>query len=286
MPIEKLSFQHKEILATWLKEVKTSLSEYSFANLFLFRKFHEYEVLTQDNEIFILGKTQDEKSFVMPTDNVSKATSASLLDVAESKDVVYPVPEEWLGVFPTDKFHIDFIDGDSDYIYQAERLATYKGQKLHSKKNLLNQFLSLYKPEAKPLTKELMVDAQNILDEWQHDVGEEKRETDYYPCQEAFKLYDDLVLCGGIYYVDGEPAGFIIGEELNDKMFAYHFAKGKRKFKGMYQYMFNHFSKLLVDKYEFINFEQDMGKLALKIAKTSYHPDQILKKYRISRKII
>jgi hypothetical protein len=63
-----------------------------------------------------------------------------------------------------------------------------------------------------------------------------------------------------------------------------HFAKGNRKFKGVYQYMFNQFARILPGKYQYMNFEQDLGKLALRIAKSSYHPDQILEKYRLRRK--
>jgi hypothetical protein len=166
----------------------------------------------------------------------------------------------------------------------VEQLATYKGSKFHDKKNLLNQFLSLYTPQARPLTQELMKDAQNILDAWQEDIGGEKASTDYFPCQDGLRLYDELVLCGGIYYVNEEPAGFIIGEEINDAMFVLHFAKGKRKFKGLYQYMYNHFVGILPRQYTHINFEQDLGKLALKIAKSSYHPQQMLHKYRVSFK--
>jgi len=89
------------------------------------------------------------------------------------------------------------------------------------------------------------------------------------------------VLCGGIYYVEGEPAGFIIGEEINDTTFALHFAKGRRKFKGIYQYMYNQFANILPKKYTHVNFEQDMGNLALKIAKASYHPERMVRKYRV-----
>jgi uncharacterized protein len=81
--------------------------------------------------------------------------------------------------------------------------------------------------------------------------------------------------------VNEDPAGFIMGEELNHSMFAFHFAKGKRKYKGMYQFMYNHFAKMLPKKYEVLNFEQDLGKLALKIAKASYNPERMLKKYRV-----
>ncbi len=126
-----------------------------------------------------------------------------------------------------------------------------------------------------------MNDAREVLEVWQEDVGEEKRATDYFPCREAFERYDELVLCGGIYYVEGEAAGFVIGEEIQSDTFALHFAKGKRKFKGLYQYMYNHFAKILPKQYAFLNFEQDLGKLAIRIAKSSYHPARVLKKYRI-----
>ncbi|MBF0385667.1 MAG: DUF2156 domain-containing protein [Candidatus Omnitrophica bacterium] len=284
MNIEKLSLSHQTILQDKLKKSGSLLSEYSFANLYLFRGFHDYEVLTEDENIFIAGKTYDGKKFIMPAEGANARNFRPLLKALGERDFIFPIAEEMLGNFDPELFEIKYSENDSDYVYLTERLATYKGQKLHSKKNLLNQFLSLYSPMAKPLTKDLMDDARNILDEWQLDMNEPKTDTDYYPALEAFKLYDELVLCGGIYYVENEPAGFIIGEEIGEKAFALHFAKGKRKFKGMYQYMFNHFAGILPKKYELLNFEQDMGKLALKIAKSSYHPDMVLKKYRVCPK--
>lgn len=281
MQREKLSLKHKESLQARLKNNGTFLSEYSFANLYLFRNAHDYQVVTETAEIFIAGHTYDGLRYVMPTVDIRKSHLGNLLRLGAEYDFIFPVPEEWLTAFAEKKIKAEFSEGDSDYIYTVEKLSTYKGQKLHSKKNLLNQFLSLYSPKTQPLTKERMVDALNILDVWQEDVGETKAATDYDACREAFELYDALILCGGIYYVNEEPVGFIIGEELNEKMFALHFAKGKRKFKGMYQYMYNHFANILPKKYVYLNFEQDLGKLALKIAKASYHPDQMLKKFRV-----
>ncbi|MFH0754964.1 MAG: phosphatidylglycerol lysyltransferase domain-containing protein [Candidatus Omnitrophota bacterium] len=217
----------------------------------------------------------------MPTEDITSNVVDIIYNLAQKHSCVFPVPEDWCELFRKYPFNITWDEGDSDYVYNIDKIATFKGQALHNKKNLLNQFMSLYTPSAKPLTHALMADARHILDVWQEDMGEDRESTDYFPCAQALELYDQLVLCGGIYYVDDEPAGFIIGEEVNNDMFALHFAKGKRKFKGMYQYMFNHFANLLPTKYAFLNFEQDMGRLALRIAKSSYHPDQILKKFRV-----
>jgi len=281
MTAEKLDMKHLPLLRPLLKEAKTYISEYSFANLFLFRNVHEYEVV-EEGDVFLKGRSYDGKSFIFPVFDVTKKERSYMRRLSGMADYLFPIPEEKLALFDTDVYDLTYLPEDSDYVYTTEKLAGYKGSKMHDKRNLLNQFLSLYTPSAQPLTADRMKDAKDVLDQWQADVGEKKEETDYFPCIEAFEMYDDLVLCGGMYYVNKEPAGFIIGEEINSDLFALHFAKGKRKFKGLYQYMFNNFANILPKKYVYMNFEQDMGKLALKIAKSSYNPDLMVKKYRVS----
>ena len=127
-------------------------------------------------------------------------------------------------------------------------------------------------------------DAKLVLEKWLEDVDMEIDETDYNACKEALEKKKELGLCGVVYYSDEEPSGFILGEGLNSETFVMHFAKGLRKFKGIYQFMYNSFAKKLPKHYEYINFEQDLGKLALKIAKSSYVPDLMLRKYRMKLK--
>jgi hypothetical protein len=281
MNMEKLTLKHQGFLQTRLKDLRVFVSEYSFANLFLFRVTHDHRMIRDGEHVFITGKTYDGKSYIMPTEDPRQKGLKKLLELAQGYDLIFPVPHEWLAVFDGSGFVPEVSDGDSDYVFTVEKMSTYRGQKLHSKKNLLNQFLSLYSPVARPLTRDNMADAHKILEIWQKDTGEPKEATDFAPCREALELYDELILCGGIYYVDDEPVGFIVGEEQNDTMFMLHFAKGNRKFKGVYQYMFNQFANILPAKYQYLNFEQDLGKQALRIAKSSYHPDQVLVKYRL-----
>lgn len=281
MHYERLDLNHKDILYERLKNIDVSISEYSFPNLFLFRKIHDYEVLF-DKEIFIKGKTYDGFSYLMPTMDLRKLDQSYLKNIIKDCDFLFPIPEEWLGVFKKDEIISSYNQQDLDYIYTVEKMSTYKGRMLHKKRNLLKQFMALYKVQAQPLTKDKTKDALNILNQWKEDIALPYEETDYHPCLEAMEMYDELILCGGIYYVEDEPGGFIIGEELNNQTFAIHFAKGKKRFKGLYQYMYNNFAKILPQKYKYFNFEQDLGKLALRIAKSSYHPDIMLKKFRVS----
>jgi hypothetical protein len=277
---EVLSLGHKEILYKRLRRIEIPISEYSFANLFLFRHNHEYNVVF-DKEIFIEGKTYDGFSYLMPATDIGSIDIEYLKDLLRDVDFLFPIAGEWLEDFKDNEFNCSNDEGDTDYIYTVEKMSTFKGGKLSKKRNLLKQFLANYQPRAFPLTKEKSDDARGILDAWLTDTGLTVEETDYNPTLEMLGIFDDLSLCGGIYYVEEEPAGFIIGEELNNETFAIHFAKGKKRFKGLYQYMYNNFAKILPEKYKYFNFEQDLGKLALKIAKSSYNPDLMLKKFRV-----
>ncbi len=42
MRIEKVRLEHKDVLYERLKKIDTALSDYSFANLYLFRDVHNY----------------------------------------------------------------------------------------------------------------------------------------------------------------------------------------------------------------------------------------------------
>jgi hypothetical protein len=283
MRIEKLGIGHKDLLFSRLKGANTKLSEYTFANLYLFRANHDYEVIV-DREIFIRGRSYDGRTYLMPTMDVRTIDSAYLKEMMGSAEFLFPLPEEWLGVFKADEFEIDFNKGDADYVYTVEKMSTYRGRHLHKKRNLLKQFLESYTPDARPLTADRLDEARFILKEWLATAGGREEGTDYGPCLEALDRYDELVLCGGIYYADREPAGFLLGEELDSDTFVLHFAKARTTFKGVYQYLFNNFAKVLPPKYKYLNLEQDLEKENLRVFKSSYVPDALLKKARVRLK--
>jgi len=280
MQREKLSLHHKDLLYPRLRTITVPLSEYTFPNLYLFRGIHDYEVIV-DKEIFVRGTTYDGHSYLMPTTDVRSMDSAYLKDMMRGVDFLFPVPEEWLSCFSADEFEITFAEGDADYMYTVDKMSTLTGRNLHKKRNLLKQFLERYRHEALPLTNDRLDQARIILADWLATTEMQADDTDFGPCLEALDRYEELILCGGIYYADDEPAGFVLGEELNEATFVLHFAKARTKFKGVYQYMFNNFAKILPPKYKYLNLEQDLDKENLRVFKSSYIPDVMLKKARV-----
>lgn len=281
MSREPLGLHHKDVLQPLLRAVTVPLSEYCFANLYLFRDSHGYEVLS-DGELYIRGRTYDGFTHLMPTRPAADLDQRHLKEMLREIDFLFPVPEAWLGAFSSDEFEITFHQGDADYLYTVEKMSTLAGRKLHKKRNLLKQFIDGYRHEALPLTDARLGDARAILEAWQRESGAASGHTDYGPCREALDRYDELVLCGGVIYAEGEPAGFVLGEEVNDETFVLHFAKAKTKFKGVYQFMFNSFAKVLPPKYRFLNLEQDLDRENLRVFKTSYAPDAMVRKARVA----
>lgn len=278
----KLGLEHRDILYGRLRRIGNGLSEYSFANLYLFRNLHGYRVLTEGEETWIRGRDRRGSTYLMPTRDIREMDAVFLEEMIRRFGPLFPVPEEWTEHLEGEVFALTWHQDDSDYIHNIEKLSSYQGKKMQKKRNLKKQFLNQYNYEALPLTEERLDDARKILAAWQEEVALPPEETDFRAAGEAIDLYDNLILCGGIYYVEEEPAGYIIGEEVAGDMFVLHFAKGLRRVKGIYQFMYSNFARIMPDHYVSFNFEQDLGSPALRQAKESYRPDAMLKKYYVS----
>lgn len=280
MIIEKLDLHHKDKLFSKLKKVNTMISEYSFANLYLFRRAHNYEII-EDGEIYIKGITYDGKNYIMPTIPFNELDLNKVQEISKEVDFVFPLDYEWLKEIE-DKYCITSNPNDTDYIFTVDKMSTFKGRNLHGKRNLLKQFTENYSCTIKPLIDENKKDAYCIVEKWQETIGEAPEDTDFYANIEAIKFCDELVICGLIYYISDKPVGLIMGEEIRKDTFAIHFAKALKGYKGIYQYIYNSFANMLPKKYEYLNFEQDLGKPSLRQAKSSYEPDIMLHKYRLT----
>ena len=286
MQKRELTLKDRELISEKLNALDIHLAEFCFPNLYFFRNVHEYEVLEMENITLIGGVSYDKKHYLMPLHAPSEDPEPCLNRVKKlltetEYDCIFPIPEEWLCCFPEEDFHRSYHDSDTDYLFLTEKMAAYPGKKMHKKKNLKNQFLKSYESLSRELTSENRADALYLLDLWQNASIHELEVNDYGPCKEALEDMEGFGLSGYVFYADGKPAGFVLGEPLNPSTFTIHFAKADIEFKGIYAYMFSEFCELIKDKYEYINMEQDLGKPGLRQTKKSYRPDLMAHKYRI-----
>lgn len=270
------------------KEPFGGISEFTFANIYLFRHAHEYRVSILEGGLVLItgrdrGRHDREKTFFMlPLGLPEKDTTARLFQEFSFMKAATGAQAEFLRAAGYQARE----DRDNfDYLYSRQELASLQGRRFHKKKNLVNAFLGQYRCEGMPLTDDRIKDALYILEEWMKDS---LVEGDYIAAKEALEKAYPLQLCGGIYYVDGKPAAYALGEELGTETFAVHFEKGIGGIKGfsplrgLMQFVNMSFAEILPSSYKFVNREQDLGDEGLRQAKESYRPVGFIKKYMIT----
>lgn len=268
------------------KEPFGGISEFTFANIYLFRHTHEYRVsILEGGLVLISGRDRGRHD----RGRHDKGKTFFMLPLGlPEKDAIRRLFQEFSFMKAATAAQADFLraagyhvreDRDNfDYLYSRAELAGLPGRRFHKKKNLVNAFLGQYRCEGMPLTDDRIKDALLILEEWRK---ESQIQGDYIAAKEALEKAGPLQLCGGIYYVDNRPAAYALGEELGKETFAVHFEKGIGGIKGLMQFVNMSFAEILPSSYEFVNREQDLGDEGLRQAKESYRPVGFIKKYMI-----
>jgi hypothetical protein len=303
----------RDILHPMFQRLPDGISEFTFANLYLFEKSHQYRIAILDKNVhengtgllIITGCDRLNRSQGVPP-----ISGAATPDAATSgKETFFMLPfglpenralELLFDEHVTLKCASDaqaelfrnigydvFEDRDNfDYLYKRENLAGLPGRNYHKKRNLIKAFVNNHNYEGKPLLEEYLPHALQILDRWRENRNEGGHDDgDFYAAKEALEKSEELQLCGGIYYVEDEPVAYSLGEELAcGKSFVIHFEKAVNGYKGLWQFVNQAFASIITEHYETINREQDLGDEGLRHAKLSYHPTGFVKKYKIRRR--
>jgi len=258
------------------QQLPEGISEFTFANLYLFRKTHNYRVARLDSGLFIfLGEERGNPFFMSPFGLPGQETLRELFTRYRSMKCV---AESQVGELEAQGYRVIEDRDNFDYLYRRRDLAELTGRNFSRKRNLIKAFLNNFNYEGKPLLEKHIPDAITVLEQWR---SERESPGDYEATREALENCEALQLCGGIYYTDGKPAAFSLGEELmRGKSFAIHFEKALSGYKGLWQFINQAFASILPETYETINREQDLGEEGLRSAKMSYHPIGFVKKYR------
>jgi hypothetical protein len=266
-----------------LSMLKDGISEFTFAGLYLFRSVYQYRAAWLPNDTLVFSGVKAGKTFfLLPCGLPDIATVHELFsghdylkNLSEGDTAAGRVMLEQNGYTAQE-------DRDNfDYLYLRENLATLPGKQYHKKRNLVNAFLNNYTYEAKPLRKTHLADAYSVLDAWREAKGEAG---DYNASREALDLMDELNLKGCIFYVNGNPAAYTLGEALaRGRSFAIHFEKAIDSYKGIYQFVNQAFAASLPKYYVHINREQDLGDEGLRQAKMTYRPCGFVKKYMVTK---
>jgi hypothetical protein len=275
----ELSMDMRPVLHPKFQALAEGISEFTFANIYLFRRTHNYRISRLEDGLFVItGRDNENPFFMLPFGLPDKNIIRQLFDNYQTVKVATAGQAE---KFTAMGYYASEDRDNFDYLYSLKDLVNLTGRKFHRKKNLLNIFVKNNECQAKPLLEEYRDDALQILDQWNDQRG---GPNDFHAAKEALEKMWPLQLCGGIFYIEGRPAAYCLGEELAlGESFVIHFEKAvlEEGFKGLYQYINQAFASILPEKYKTVNREQDLGETGLRHAKMSYRPVDFVKKYKV-----
>lgn len=172
----------------------------------------------------------------------------------------------------------------ADYLYDAEKLSTLSGKKLHAKRNHINAFSAAHEWYTEALSPAHFPVCFEILKEWQigraEGIAEEER-----AIERAFEAWEALELSGLVLFADGIPVAFTVGSRITNECLCVHFEKALPAFEGAYPVINREFARAMREKYPaltLINREDDMGLENLRAAKLSWRPLALLRKFDVT----
>lgn len=284
-----------DIIRPYLAASDTRTCDYTIGGIVMWAEYFDYSYCIYGDTLFIKGVTEDDvtrPAFSLPVGKMAFEDAVNLLRnhcratgdeplTFSAVPEVYIAPLELLGATK-----IEPLEDWSDYLYEAQALATLSGKKLGKKRNHVNRF-ALENPDFKfePLTKDILPEVISffeathlplskpaIADVEREQVLRVLRHIDHFPFMGA-------VLSTPTHGI----VAFTLGEVLGDTLYV-HIEKMNHEINGAGETVNKLFAEYVTGhcpEVRYINREEDVGDPGLRHAKESYHPTAKLLKFNV-----
>lgn len=295
MEFTELNINDKKLFDEYFKLYNPQESELNFTNLFMWRNYYNIKYSVIDGFLCIFANPKDDEPFAFfPAGDLNKNDVLQTLNKMKEyflfnkqNLLLKRVPEnqlKYINKIIENSEDVQFDLNNSDYVYKTEDLISLKGKKYDGKRNHINNFQKLYEFEYKIINEMNLNECSKIMDKWCAERTCEEHSAFY--CEklaniELINNYSKLECKGAMIKVDGEYEAFTIGEMLNKDTAVIHIEKAVTKIRGLYSFINKAFAENEWHEVEYINREQDLGVEGLRKSKNSYHPEKLIKKYKI-----
>jgi hypothetical protein len=281
-----LDIRDKPQFDSIFEQLQPRVSELTFAGLYLFRTAHEYSLCLIGDSVVVLGKGYDGRCYCLAP--LGGDVSDACKQLLEAGLEMYGVEEGPVTRFFKNHECEIIEDRESfDYLYLRDELATLPGNRFHKKKNRINYFTARHDHEVHTFAAQHLCGCLQLLDEWGRVAEVEGNRSfglEMDATADALAQADELGLQGVVVMVKGVVRAFAMGERLNRETSVCHFEKADHFMEGLSQLVNREFARLLLTDCRYVNREQDLGEPGLRNAKLSYHPVEMIRKYRVRRK--
>jgi hypothetical protein len=289
-----LELDDRDLFKKYLGDYNFNTYEYSFLNLYLWRKYCNVEY-TLLHDVLIVKKTEEGKGtiFMQPIGYTRDNLKDIVMELMEYKkknknmkvlfsDVEEPFLEELRNLFGEDVQYYQDVK-NFDYIYETEKLIKLNGDKLRKRKSQYNQFVNNYEYRVEDISSHKVInDCLRFAEDWFNNQPKNYQlECELEGINDIIHNLDILNGLGMAVYVNDVIAGFTIGEIVNKNMAIIHIEKGDTIYNGIYAFINRTFAELYLKNVKYINREEDIGIPGLRRAKLAYDPIKLEKKYMV-----
>ncbi|WP_206154942.1 DUF2156 domain-containing protein [Clostridium muellerianum] len=294
MNFKKLTLEDKDLFQRYTSPYTFLSCEYSFTTLYIWKDACDVKYTIYKNALIIKKRDFEGKyHFIQPL-GYKKEDLKDIIEVLikykEENNIKYLFKDleesficEIKALFSNiDDFYIKEDRDNFDYLYEAKRLMSLSGKKLHGKKNHYNNFVKNYEYEVVEIKGEKVI--RDVIEKAQQ-LYEEREDEDcmlYYELQAIKDIVSNMnkfLLKGIAVYVNGKLEAFSIGEKLNKDLAVIHIEKANKNINGMYSFINRTFIEKCFNDVKIVNREQDLGLEGLRKAKMSYYPLKLEKKF-------
>jgi hypothetical protein len=288
-----LTLDDKELLDKYLKPYSFETCEYSFTNLFIWRKACDIQYAIYKDVLIIKKMDFDGSYHFMQPIGYKKENLKDIVSFLAEHKALYDLNHLFKDA--EESFINDLLDacGDMfvasedrdnfDYIYESEKLISLSGKVLHKKKNHYNYFLKNYSYKISEITCDLIQPCIKAAREWCHkNICKGYLLYELKSIEELLKNSSKLDFIGMVVYVNDKLSAFTIGEKVNESMGIIHIEKADSDIRGLYNFVNKTFIENYFTEIPFINREQDLGIEGLRKAKLSYSPVKFAKKFNVN----
>lgn len=267
-------------------------SQYSFTIIYSWRNYLNARFDIIDDHFCIINRPSEKSvfsSFPIGKKDPNSAIDFLLGEMGQRGRIFNVTPQMYEKIENPERFIINDARYNFDYVYETSKLISLSGKKLHSKKNHLNKFLSLYPNYYyEPVDKSNLKACMSLADMWfenkYEDLNIRDAKAEYSSITDILNNMKELNCEGLILFSDGKPIAFSVGERINHETAIIHIEKADTSYEGSFAMINNLMCKTLFSDTIYINREEDMGIENIRKAKLSYRPHHFVEVMNLSLK--
>ncbi len=287
--------EDREIISSYFGKSPSRSCERTFCNVYLWSRFYKVKYAVIEDTL-VFRNDEDGVAFSYPAGELQCVKNALAFLEEYSNELgcpfkLYNVTAEHftqLDAWYPGQFQIDYVRDVADYVYESEKLASLSGKKLHSKRNHINKFKTIYPDWSyEALSDDNQEECFQMALEWRNLNGcddDPEKNAEMCVTLNSLRLYKELRQTGGILRVNGKIVAFTTGEPISEDTFVVHIEKAFSDIEGAYTMINQQFVINECMNYKYVNREDDTGSEGLRKAKLSYRPVLMVEKGIVTRK--